>query len=197
MLQTELCVSQKRNDTTKTEYNAVDTILCLTLTLWYYIDTLQCCSIHLGRQLGQEVTKQCACYDICKFILPQPLPRNRRQTTTFPLLYPKSARAHTHTQKYIMLIPLPLQQWFHDRVSVLRCTYIACLVYYSIIVNTFHYPAFWWTPEYTSWPETHSLLFISGIESLSAVTDTVMAYRFRTNSSFKLLYSVKTATRDG
>jgi hypothetical protein len=42
------------------------------------------------------------------------------------------ARIYTHarayTQKYIMLIAFPLQQWFRERALVLGYTYIACLV---------------------------------------------------------------------
>jgi hypothetical protein len=37
---------------------------------------------------------------------------------------------HTHTEKYVILIAFPRQQWFHERASVLRYTYIACLVWY-------------------------------------------------------------------
>ena len=35
---------------------------------------------------------------------------------------------NTHSQ-YAVLIALPLQQWLHECASVLRYTYIACLVY--------------------------------------------------------------------
>ena len=30
--------------------------------------------------------------------------------------------------EYVILIAFPLQQWLHERVSLLRCTYIACIV---------------------------------------------------------------------
>jgi hypothetical protein len=36
--------------------------------------------------------------------------------------------ARTHTQKYVILIAFPQQQWLRERASVLRYTYIACLV---------------------------------------------------------------------
>ena len=36
--------------------------------------------------------------------------------------------ARTHTQKYVILITFPQQQWFRERASVLCYTYIACLV---------------------------------------------------------------------
>jgi hypothetical protein len=34
----------------------------------------------------------------------------------------------THKEKYVILISFPRQQWFRERASVLRYTYIACLV---------------------------------------------------------------------
>jgi len=34
---------------------------------------------------------------------------------------------HTRSE-YVILIAIPLQQWLHERASVLRCTYIGCLV---------------------------------------------------------------------
>ena len=33
----------------------------------------------------------------------------------------------THSE-YVILIAFPLQQWLHERASILRFTYIACLV---------------------------------------------------------------------
>jgi hypothetical protein len=33
----------------------------------------------------------------------------------------------THSE-YVILMALPLQQWLHERASMLRFTYIACLV---------------------------------------------------------------------
>jgi hypothetical protein len=37
----------------------------------------------------------------------------------------KSTNVHS---QYVILIAFPLQQWLHERASVLRYTYIACLV---------------------------------------------------------------------
>jgi hypothetical protein len=39
-------------------------------------------------------------------------------------------RAHTHTpiHKYVTLTAFPQQKWFRERASILRYTYIACLV---------------------------------------------------------------------
>jgi len=40
---------------------------------------------------------------------------------------------HTHTE-YVILIAFPLQQWLQEGASMLRDTYIACIVMYY-----FHY----------------------------------------------------------
>jgi len=40
----------------------------------------------------------------------------------------------THS-RYVILIAFPLQQWLHERTSMLRCTYIACLVRSAYIVH--------------------------------------------------------------
>ena len=37
----------------------------------------------------------------------------------------------THSE-YVILIDFPLQQWLRERVSMLRCTYIACIVECSL-----------------------------------------------------------------
>ena len=48
---------------------------------------------------------------------------------------PTHARMHTHapTQKHVRLIAFPRQQWFRERASVLRYTYIACLLRFKSI----------------------------------------------------------------
>ena len=38
-------------------------------------------------------------------------------------------KAKKTPSEYIILIDFPLQQWLHERVSMLRYTYIACLFY--------------------------------------------------------------------
>jgi hypothetical protein len=49
----------------------------------------------------------------------------------------------THSE-YVMLIAFPLQQWLHERTSVFRYMYIACLVrfaspcYFSLQSSTMH-----------------------------------------------------------
>jgi hypothetical protein len=67
---------------------------------------------------------------------------------------PACAHTHTHTlilsthvcahiQKYIILVALPLQQWFGEHVSVLQYMYVASLVYYYLFtVAYFHTYAF-------------------------------------------------------
>ena len=37
-------------------------------------------------------------------------------------------RKHAHRNQYVILIAFPQQQWFRKRASLLRYTYIACLV---------------------------------------------------------------------
>jgi hypothetical protein len=41
-------------------------------------------------------------------------------------------RKHKHTDQYIIVIAFPQQQWFRERASVLRYTYIGCLVMYTM-----------------------------------------------------------------
>ena len=44
---------------------------------------------------------------------------------------PKTANTHTHTHKQtecIIIIAFPLQNWLHERTSILCHTYKACLV---------------------------------------------------------------------
>jgi len=44
---------------------------------------------------------------------------------------PKATNTHTGC---VILIVFPLQQWLHERASVLRCTHIARLVWVNIYV---------------------------------------------------------------
>ena len=42
---------------------------------------------------------------------------------------PKATHTHTHTHsEYAILTAFPLLQWLHERVSMLRYTYIVCVV---------------------------------------------------------------------
>ena len=61
------------------------------------------------------------------------------------LIAPWIPRAtNTHTQVVLILITFPLQQWLQEHASMLRYTYIACLVFiclcevhkFSIEVNS-------------------------------------------------------------
>jgi len=45
---------------------------------------------------------------------------------------PKATNAHTDS---VILIAFPLQQWLHSSASILRYTYIACLVYNDFYKN--------------------------------------------------------------
>jgi hypothetical protein len=46
---------------------------------------------------------------------------------------PKATDTHS---EYVILIAFPLQQWLHERASVLRYTQVACLVYVCYEVST-------------------------------------------------------------
>jgi hypothetical protein len=43
---------------------------------------------------------------------------------------PKTTNTHS---EYVIIIAFPLQQWLYERDSLLRYTYVACLVYFIII----------------------------------------------------------------
>jgi hypothetical protein len=53
------------------------------------------------------------------------------------------ARTHTHKniEQYVIFIAFPLQQLFRERASVLRYTYIACLVLINLFKNTAGFPS--------------------------------------------------------
>jgi hypothetical protein len=46
-------------------------------------------------------------------------------------------RKHAHTDQYVILIVFPQQQWFRERASMLRYTYIACLVIHFLYNFTY------------------------------------------------------------
>ena len=57
--------------------------------------------------------------------------RMRTHTSTRPGTHMHAhTRKHAHTDQYVILIAFPRQQWFRERASVLRYTYIACLFFY-------------------------------------------------------------------
>jgi hypothetical protein len=80
-------------------------------------------------------TKNCACAVHAGWVR-----INERQHKPAPVYStpppPKHTHTHTHTQTYVILIVFPLQQWFRKRTSMLRYTYIACLVYVLFYVLT-------------------------------------------------------------
>jgi hypothetical protein len=43
---------------------------------------------------------------------------------------PKATDIHS---EYVILIALPWEQWLRERISMLRCTYIASLVIHNIV----------------------------------------------------------------
>jgi hypothetical protein len=58
--------------------------------------------------------------------------RMRMHTFTRPGIHMHArTRTHAHTGQCVILIAFPQQQWFRERVSLLRYTYIACLVPYN------------------------------------------------------------------
>jgi hypothetical protein len=42
-------------------------------------------------------------------------------------------RKHVHTDKQVILIAFPQQQWFRERASMLRYTYVPCLVFSKVV----------------------------------------------------------------
>ena len=57
--------------------------------------------------------------------------RMRLHTSTRPGTHMHAhTRKHAHTDQYVILIAFPQQQWFRERASLLRYTYIVCLVKY-------------------------------------------------------------------
>jgi hypothetical protein len=57
---------------------------------------------------------------------------DRPQTTKRPIRFACWIPKATNTRlEFIILIAFPLQQWLHDRASLLRYTYIACLLVFT------------------------------------------------------------------
>jgi hypothetical protein len=54
-------------------------------------------------------------------------------------VYPYAGtRKHAHIDQYVILVAFPQQQWFRERASLLRYTYIVCLVKHIIIRILIH-----------------------------------------------------------
>ena len=62
--------------------------------------------------------------------------RGRPQTTIWRMriawCIPKATNTHS---QYVILIAFPLQQWLHERVSLLPYTYTACIVMFHTIIT--------------------------------------------------------------
>jgi len=50
---------------------------------------------------------------------------------------PKDTNTHS---EYVIIITFPLQQWLHGHTSMLRYSYIACLVEYILVHNAVEHP---------------------------------------------------------
>jgi hypothetical protein len=48
-----------------------------------------------------------------------------------------STRKHAHTDQYVIFIAFPQQQWFREHASMLRYTYVGCLVCLRINFHVF------------------------------------------------------------
>jgi hypothetical protein len=61
---------------------------------------------------------------------------NMTRRMRFAYWLTKTKDAHS---EYVIFIAFPLQQWLRDRASLLRYTYIACLVIYSRLIMNFKF----------------------------------------------------------
>jgi len=78
----------------------------------------------------QLLSENRAVYEIMWINIVQP---DRPQMTIWRMRIacwiPKATHTHTHTHsEYVIPIAFPLQQWLHQRISMLRYTHIDCLV---------------------------------------------------------------------
>jgi hypothetical protein len=66
---------------------------------------------------------------VCEIMLKNIVERGRTQMAIWRMRIacwiPKATNTHS---EYVILIAFPLQQWLHERASVLRYTYIGCIV---------------------------------------------------------------------
>jgi len=70
--------------------------------------------------------KSPAVYQImCKNIVKRDRPQMTIWRMRISLCLPKATNTHS---QYVILVAFPLQQWLHDFTSILRYTYIVCLV---------------------------------------------------------------------
>jgi hypothetical protein len=77
---------------------------------------------------GLQMTSQYGAYAL-RAVLWRLHARTRKHTPTRPGTQMHARmRKHAHTDQHEILIAFPRQQWFRERASMLRHTYIACLV---------------------------------------------------------------------
>jgi hypothetical protein len=78
---------------------------------------------------GPQMTSQYGAYEL-RAGLARLHARMSVHTSTRPDIHMHArTRKHAHTNQYAILIAFPLQQWFRERASVFRYTYIVCLVF--------------------------------------------------------------------
>jgi hypothetical protein len=89
-------------------------------------------SKNIVETVGPQMTSQHGAYALCAG-LARLNARMSMHTPTRPVTHVHARTLkHAHTDEYVILIAFPHQQWFRERASVLRHTYIACLV---LLVN--------------------------------------------------------------
>ena len=75
-----------------------------------------------------QMTSQYGAYALCVG-LAKLYARMRKHMPTRPDTHMHSRTCtHAHTDQYVILIAFPQQQWFRERASLLRYTYIVCIV---------------------------------------------------------------------
>jgi hypothetical protein len=75
---------------------------------------------------GRQITSQYGAYAL-QAVWARLHARTRMHTPTHPGTH---TRTHAQTNKYVILIAFPQQQWFREHASVLRSTYIASPVFF-------------------------------------------------------------------
>jgi hypothetical protein len=77
--------------------------------------------------------------DVYKIRRKNTIGRGRSQVTIWRMRIvcwiPKATNTHSGC---VMLIAFPMQQWLHEQASMLRYTYIVCLVFYFIFIYLFN-----------------------------------------------------------
>ena len=79
---------------------------------------------------GPQITSQHGAYAL-RAVLATLYARTRMHTSARPGTHMNArTRKHAHTNPYVLFIALPQKLWFCERASMLRYTYIACLVFF-------------------------------------------------------------------